>query len=64
MVAKPISTDSFAKAEWRHFLGQKAGVPISFSKWILHFYTSTELFMHYTTTVKEWHFLLNCLNKH
>ena len=27
-VAKPISTDSFAKAEWSHFLGQKAGVPI------------------------------------
>lgn len=44
-VAKPISIDSFAKAERRHFLGQEAGVPITFSTWILHFYTSKELFM-------------------
>lgn len=34
-----------AKAEWRHFLGQEAGVPISFSTRILHFYNSTEPFM-------------------
>lgn len=33
--AKPISTNSFAKAEWRHFLGQEAGVPVSFGTWIL-----------------------------
>lgn len=31
--------------ERRHFLGHEAGVPISFSTWILHFYTSTELLM-------------------
>lgn len=28
------------------FLGHEAGVPISFSTWILHFYAQAELFMH------------------